>query len=523
MNKRVAGALILLILGIIAIVGAWYLLPYFRDAKQLATSDARRTKGKITVALDNWIGYFILRSPEMKKLMHRGGWVLAVEDDGADYARRMDRLKEGEIDFAVATVDSYILNAAGKGFPGTIIMVVDESKGGDAILARSDVVANLDALKGKSGVEIAFTPASPSHHLAKAAAYHFNVPELLPQAGDLRIETKGSEEALKKLLAGTTDVAILWEPDVSRALAHPGIIKLLGTEDTEKLIVDVLVVNRKYSEKNPGTVQLLLANYFRALKKYQESPQLLREHVTTETGLPEKAVDSMLKGIKWVNLTQNCEQWFGISPPGGASSDGLVNAVESAVKVLVNTGDFSGNPLPGGDPYRLIYSRYLEDLFLKGVSGFTSPGEGRGVQSVFKQEKTAFRPLTDEEWNRLKEVGTLKVDPVMFQHGSADLDMLGKEVIDNAVQLFTHYPNFRLIIKGHTGTKGDPSENERLSLERADSVARYMSVTHAIDSNRMRAIGLGGTAPLPKKDDESSRSWQYRLPRVELVLVREDY
>ncbi len=523
MNKRVVGALILLILGIMAIVGLWYLLPYFQDAQQRATSDAGRTKGKITVALDNWIGYFVLRSSEMKKLMHRSGWLLVTEDDEADYAGRMARLKKGEIDFAVATVDSYILNAAGQGFPGTIIMVVDESKGGDAILARSDVVANLDALKGKSNVGIAFTPASPSHHLAKAAAYHFNVPELLPQAGVYRIETKGSAEALKKLLAGTTDVAVLWEPDVSRALAHPGIIKLLGTDDTEKLIVDVLVVNRKYSEDNPGTVKLLLANYFRALKKYQESPQLLREQVTAETGLPEKAVDSMLKGVKWVNLTQNCEQWFGIAPPGGASSDGLINAIESAVKVLLSAGDFSGNPLPGGDPYRLTYSRYLEELFLKGVTGFTAPGEGRGVRSLFKQDRTTFKPLTDEQWKALIEVGTLKVDPVMFQHGSADLDMLGKEVIDNAVQMFAHYPNFRLIIKGHTGTKGDPAENELLSRERADSVARYLSVTHAVDSNRMRAIGLGGTEPLPRKKGESSRSWQYKLPRVELVLVREEY
>ncbi|MDQ7783722.1 MAG: phosphate ABC transporter substrate-binding/OmpA family protein [Desulfomonilaceae bacterium] len=523
MNKRIVGALILLVLGIIAIVGAWYLLPYFQDAKQRATSDAGRTKGKITVALDNWIGYFILRSPEMKKLMHRSGWVLATEDDDADYPARMARLKAGEIDFAVATVDSYILNAAGLGFPGTIIMVVDESKGGDAILARKDEAANLDALKGRSDARIAFTPGSPSHHLAKAAAYHFSVPELLPRDDDYRIETRGSADALNRLLAGTTDVAIMWEPDVSRALAHPGIIKLLGTEDTEKLIVDVLIVHRKYSEKNPGAVKTLLANYFRALKKYQEAPQQLREQVKAETGLTEHAVDSMLKGVKWVNLTQNCEQWFGISPPGGASEDGLVSAVESAVKVLMNAGDFSRDPLPGGDPYRLTYSRYLEELFLTGVTGFTSPADEQRSGSFVKQEKATFSPLTDEQWNRLTEVGKLKLDPVMFQHGSSDLDMLGKEVLDKAVQLFAHYPNFRLIVKGHTGTKGDPEENQRLSLERAGAVTRYLSVTHSIDPNRMRAVGLGGTEPLPKKDDELLRSWQYRLPRVELVLVREEY
>lgn len=523
MNKRIVGAIALLVLGIAAIAGTWYLLPYFQDVKQRATSDAGRTKGKITVALDNWIGYFVLRSPELKKLMRRSGWMLVTEDDGADYSQRMQRLEDGEIDFVVATVDSYILNAAGLGYPGAIVMVIDESKGGDAILSRGDQVGSIDALKGKVNTKIAFTPNSPSHHLAKAAAYHFNVPELLPQSPELRIETKGSEEALKKLMAGTTDMAILWEPDVSRALAEPGIVKILGTEDTEKLIVDVLIVSRKYSEKNPDIVKLLLSNYFRALKRYQEKPELLRKGVTAETGLPKKSVESMLNGVKWVNLTQNCEQWFGISAPGGAASDGLIDAIESAVKVLVNAGDFSGNPLPDGDPYRLTYSTYLEDLFVKGVTGFTSTTREAGPSSFVKNGKSKFPTLNDDEWSTMKEVGTLKVDPVMFQRGSSDLDMLSKEVIDKAAGLLTHYPNFRLVVQGHTGTKGDPGENRLLSQERADSVARYLSITHSIDTNRMRPFGLGGTKPLSQKDGESTRSWQYRLPRVELVLVREEY
>ena len=155
MNRRVVGALLLLLVGAAGILGAYFMLPRLRDARMRTTSDAGGIKGKITIALDNWIGYFVLRSPEMKKELRRNGWSLVVEDDNADYARRMQRLKEGSIDFAVATVDSYILNAAGLGFPGTIIMVIDESKGGDAIVARSEKVDGLDALKGKKNLRIA--------------------------------------------------------------------------------------------------------------------------------------------------------------------------------------------------------------------------------------------------------------------------------------------------------------------------------------------------------------------------------
>lgn len=522
MNRRVAGALILLVLGAVAILGVWIFLPRLQDLRQRATSDAGRTKGKITVALDNWIGYFILRSPEMKDLMRRAGWTLGIEDDRADYAARMKRLKEGEIDFAVATVDSYILNAADLGFPGTIIMVIDESKGGDAILSRGGHLTSLDALKGKQDIRVAFTPNSPSHHLAKAAAYHFSVPELVPSQGDSRIETRGSEEALTKLLAGSADLAVLWEPDVSRGLTHPGITKILGTEDTQKLIVDILIVNRSYSQKNPSTVKELLASYFLALKKYQENPKLLREQVMAETGMQENAVETMLKSVKWVNLTQNCEEWLGIAPPGGQAESGLRKAIDAAVRVLISAGDFRSNPLPDGDPYRITYSAYLEDLFIEGAVGFTKPGATTGG-SFGKPRELSFDSLTDEQWNKLKEVGTLKLDPIIFQHGDSSLDVLGKEVVDRAVELFSHYPYFRIVVKGHTGTRGDPDENQRLSQERAEAVSRYLTVTHNIDPNRIRAVGYGGERPLPRSEGESLRAWQYRLPRVELALARDEY
>ena len=136
----------------------YYLLPYFQDRHQKVTSDATKTKGKIRIAMDNWVGYFPLRSPEMKNLMRRSGWILVCEDDNADYGQRMQRLEEHEIDLAVATVDSFILNAEKYGYPGTIISVIDESKGGDAILSVSKRVNNLDALKGKKDIRVAFTP-----------------------------------------------------------------------------------------------------------------------------------------------------------------------------------------------------------------------------------------------------------------------------------------------------------------------------------------------------------------------------
>jgi hypothetical protein len=48
-------------------------------------------------------------------------------------------------------------------------------------------------------------------------------------------------------------------------------------------------------------------------------------------------------------------------------------------------------------------------------------------------------------------------------------------------------------------------------------------VTHSIDEARLRAVGYGGERPLARAPDESDRTYQYRLPRVELYLASEAY
>ena len=100
--------------------------------------------------------------------------------------------------------------------------------------------------------------------------------------------------------------------------------------------------------------------------------------------------------------------------------------------------------------------------------------------------------------------------------------MTAKQVVDNAVKRLKHYPNFRVIVRGHTGTRGDKPENINLSLRRADAVARYVTITYGLDPNRLKTEGKGGEQPLARKAGESERTYQYRLPRVELLLVREE-
>ena len=511
MNTHAKAAIVLIAIGLLAIAGYKFGWPFVQERLDRETSDARDTKAKLLVGVDNWIGYFPLCSGELRKRMRARGYLLQCDDDKADYAARMQRLKSGELQFAVATVDSYILNGAAKGFPATIIAVIDESKGGDAIVARKDSVATIDDLKRKASVQIAFTPGSPSEHLLKAMGVHFDVAQHRTRK-NWRQEASGSPDALEKLLARKADVAVVWEPDVTRALSNPGIVKLLGSEDIDKLIVDVLLVGRKFSQDNPEAVAALLKEYFNVSRFYRENPAQLERDVVEATKIPADKVKPSLNGVAWVGLGDNFQMWMG----GGGGAEGLVDSIQSTVRILVDAGDFKSNPIPDQDPYRIVNRQFLSTLYLQATTG-SAPANAPAAQSLAKP----FKALADPAWSALREVGTLKTLPVVFQSGTAELSLEGKQELDAAMENLRHYPNFRVIVKGHTGLRGTAEENLKLSQERADSVGRYLQVTYGVDPNRLRVVGYGSEKPLPRASDESERAYGYRLPRVELALVSE--
>jgi len=522
-HVKVAGGII--VVGLIALLAYKILLPVFETSSLQNSSDAKGTKGKISIGVDSWIGYFPLCSPEMKKRLRRSGYLLECLDDSANYDERMRALQENNLQFAVATVDSYLKNAKKYHYPATIVAVIDESKGGDAIVAIKDKIKSLETLKKRNDYKIAYTPASPSEFLLESMAVHFDVKRLLDNKQRAwAVETDGSAQALKAINQEKVDVAVLWEPDVTRALSNPKLIKLLGTEDTHKLIVDILLVNRKYSQKQPEAVNELLKTYFRVLKFYRENPLELIEDAKKYTDLKEDQVKPMLKGVQWANLTENAIAWMGSASAGAAPEYGLAETIENTAQVMIEHGDFEHSPVPSADPYTLINSQFIQELFGRSMTS-TQFGSEHTRSAGIKPDNGLtrdFEKLSAQQWNSLRQVGSLKIRPIVFQSGSAELTPEGKHELEKAIANLKHYPNFRVLVKGHTGTRGDADANQKLSQQRAETVATFLVSQYGADVDRFRPLGLGSSEPLTQKPGESFRAYNYRLPRVELVLMAEN-
>lgn len=498
------------ITGAIALSGYWFWNEKKVENAFFQTSDAAGAKDKIRIAVDSWVGYYPLCSALLKRRLREVGYSLECVDDGANYPERMQALERGEFDFVVATVDSYMATGAVARFPGVMVAVIDESKGGDALIARKDKLASLDDLKTGSP-KIALTPNSPSDYLAKSLSVHFDIPTLA-KGKSWRKEVSGSADALKALRNGDVDAAVLWEPDVSRALSDDKFHRLIGTEKTQRLIVDVLLAQRDRSIEQPEKMKIFLQQYFRVLKQYRDDSASFEAELVSFTGLSATEVSAMVKGVKWASLADNAEVWLAHTSEV-SSQEALIGAIESVITVLKDYGDLSANPLPESDAYRLVNSSFVHELYRQsGANVFN--GATKSAQS-----KDEYAQLTDAQWMTLREVGTLKMRAISFSSGSDMLTIEDKEQLDDIAENLAHYPNFRIEVRGHSALRGDAEENRLLSQSRAESVTRYLELTHNIPTPRMRAVGLGGTKPIARQNNESDRAYNYRLPRVELVLL----
>jgi len=497
---------------------------FMDDAALTAATDSANVKHTVNIGVDNWAGYSILCSKETRRLALNDGVLIKCEDDQADYPLRMQRLLDGELEMAVATVDGYVLAGEDIKYGATIAFVIDESQGGDVIVARRDVAENTDDLKGKKGLRIAYTPDSPSQTLATAWSSHFDVPINDPALFTI-VEASGSKNAAQKLENNEVDVAVVWEPDASRILENPNFVKLLGSESTKNLIVDVLLISQRFATSNSEVVQTVTDAYFVALEYYKARPEDFNSAISSYTGVKDDdKIEALKQGINWIDLPHNATDWLGISHGSVSAQRQLYDTIESTIRLYINSGDLTNNPLPGEDPFRIINSTAFNSTFQRGMDGSLGVLFQALTQVTDTSVTRKFKKLSPGRWTKLHEVGSLKLQPITFSRGVAELNPPDQVSFRSLVEMLETYPHYRIRIEGHTGWTRNPTEISKaasmdLSKAQALSASKFLMDKYGIHRNRIYTIGLGSTQPPTRTVGESNRAWHARWPRVELILV----
>ena len=526
--KKATIALLSLV-GLLVIAGVVFRFvigPRLQETGLQRASDAPRIKGEVRVAGDNYFGYWFLTSPEFTKRLRSNGYIIKWVNDGGDYADRHKQFADGNYDVMVLPVNSYLYHGESHHYPGVITVALSDSKGADSIVAyqakivgQSSAPVTVNDLNNPT-LKVCFTPDSPSSFLLNTAIVHFDLTHL-KNKGPWRVETEeGSHRAFERFLKHECDVAVLWEPDVSKALAIPGVVSIYGSDQISETIIDVFVVRRGLTEERSREVIIsFFKAYFDTLAYYSKNrQQMLKEMAKNSAFNSELEVENALKRIAWFDLHDNCGEWFGVPLAGVIQSnrqEKISDTIVQVTNIMMEVGDLTSDPLRG-NPYTITNSEPLSRLCAE-----MSQDSEANIGAIIPA-KVLFKPLSDVEWMQLRSIGTMRVLPILFQSGAATLTAEGTKTVDQAAIAIVHnFPQYRVLVKGHTAPSGDEAANLRLSQERAEAVKGSLEAVRGIDPNRVRAVGVGSREPLLRPPGEGDLSYRSRLARVEFVLLED--
>ncbi|EPN2807190.1 OmpA family protein [Serratia marcescens] len=112
---------------------------------------------------------------------------------------------------------------------------------------------------------------------------------------------------------------------------------------------------------------------------------------------------------------------------------------------------------------------------------------------------------------------TLRLDSMsLFDSGQSDLKAGSTKMLVNSLVGIKARPGWLIVVSGHTDNTGNPTLNQRLSRERAESVRDWMRDTGDVPESCFAVQGYGESRPVATNDTPEGRALNRR---VEISLV----
>ena len=486
-RKRVlfAAAIWVVLIFIAAATAKYFIFPSQKKKLVTETGSSSQYSAEITGGHDLFPGYAPIRSELMNTNLKGSGIKLTWEDDEADYIERIEKLRDGNLDIAVFTIDALITASIAIGEwppPATIVAVIDQSKGADGIVAWKNRVGTINDLDHEDA-RIVATPNSPAEFSARVIVSQFNLPRL-PQ--DWMIGADGSKDVLK-ILRKSRDkrhAFALWEPELSQALEIDGVHVLLDSSKLDGLIVDVLVANREFVANKPDLVKSVVEAYLRSTYSYGQSG--MAELIAKDASLNQGQAERIARGIKWANTMENFA-YFGLVTGGGQHIEDIIINITN---VLVATGALPDqNPVRGSE-HNLYYDQMLASLQAdsfhpaRKVNLLGNMAGMAGLDAIRTEDE--LPPLSNDEWDQLIGVGNIRVNRISFGRGSSNINVSGQRELRDLADRLTSFPQYYLLVVGNATAKGDPQANLELAQQRSEAVGQYLT-TLGVGTNRVKA------------------------------------
>lgn len=382
-------------------------------------------------------------------------------------------------------------NLRNSGHDGKGVMLVDNTQGGDAVIAKDGSVQKIEDLAGKSVALLQYTPshgmlidAIDSASLTARQKKQIKPIFIKPEEG-----TAGVRAAFT---GGNVDAAVLWDPDLSLALREvKGAHVVYSTKTANNLIYDMMVCDQRELAKpdNEAVFQAFVDGWLDGVTAARANPdgavQALVETeeffklLATKEGAP--FIKSLFANLLWTDLADNA-RILGLA--GGVNHYERVYArFDQIYRAEGSLANPKSPVIPPQDSFDL--------RFIK-----------KGLQRNVQAQTQAAKPTeTYSDQGRAAAMATpavvTKPVSVTFPSGSFELSKKAQQVVDKEMVPFIENNGSAYFdLSGNTDSVGSAAANQSLSLARAKSVADYLEKQWEVPRARLRVTGLGSSRPL---------------------------
>ena len=212
----------------------------------------------LRVATTVWPGYEILYLAKSLGYFDESA-VRLIEVPSTSQVTR--NLRNGTLEAGCMTLDE-ALTLLQDDVDLRIVLILDESSGGDVLMAKPDI-GNLQGLRGK---RIGIENSTVSAVLLDAALLEAGL-----QAGDITQVPMSVDQDYKEYMAGRVDAVATYEP-VRSQLLKEGAKILFSSKQIPGRIIDILVVRAELIDVYSNGLTALLNGYFKAFSYFEKHP-----------------------------------------------------------------------------------------------------------------------------------------------------------------------------------------------------------------------------------------------------------
>lgn len=222
-------------------------------------------KDKIRILCPTWSGYAPVFVAKDRGYFDKMDLDVSIkfDDERADVMAAMAR---GDIEMDMRTIGEYQGRPRDANTPGVLIGTIDQSLGGDGVLAEGGI-ADVKDLKGKT---VASEPNIPGRLLLQIE---------LKKAGltlnDLKIKQIATGDTVAVFGDSSIAAVVSYQPYLSQALKNDTARKpklLISSRDYPNIITDVMIVRADDLKSNPTKYKNFLIGVYKAIEDYKKDP-----------------------------------------------------------------------------------------------------------------------------------------------------------------------------------------------------------------------------------------------------------